>query len=95
VAAQWAGGVIIVEPALQAEAVEEVAAGEHVHHGLRLEAAQAHPTVHVGVAPPEPRRPLWNGSVRPRPRSDCRELVLLALLPRVRHRKAQKHPRRW
>jgi hypothetical protein len=54
VAAQWAGGVVVVEPGLQAGAMEEVAVGEPVHYGLRLEVAQAHPAVRAGVAPPEP-----------------------------------------
>jgi hypothetical protein len=104
VAAQRAGGVVVVEPGLQAGAVEEVAAGELVHHGLRLETAQAHPAVRAGVAPPEPRRPepapepvreagTRGGGGRGRG-SDRRELVLLALLPRLRHGKAQEHQRR-
>jgi hypothetical protein len=46
VAAQRAGGVVVVEPGL---AVEEVAAGEPVHHGLRLEAAQADPAVRAAL----------------------------------------------
>jgi hypothetical protein len=100
VAAQRAGGVVVVEPGLKAGAVEEVAAGEPVHHGLRLEAGKAHPAVRGAAAPPEPRRPepapepvREAGTRGGRRRGDRRELVLLALLPRVRHGQAQEHQR--
>jgi hypothetical protein len=46
-AAERARGALVPEPGLEAGAVEEVAAGEPVHHGLRLEPGQAHAAVVV------------------------------------------------
>jgi len=44
-AAERARGALVPEPGLEAGAVEEVAAGEAVHHGLRHEPGQAHAAV--------------------------------------------------
>lgn len=53
-------GVVVLEPRLQTSHVEEVPAGELVHHRLRLESAEANPAVRLPPPlqrGPEPKRP--------------------------------------
>nr|ACN31098.1 unknown [Zea mays] len=49
-AAERARGALVPEPGLEAGAVEEVAAGEAVHHGPRPEPGQAHAAVVAAAA---------------------------------------------
>lgn len=49
--------MVVVEPRLQAGSVEEVSAGEPVHHGLRLEPGETDTAVHepIGLRTPPPQ----------------------------------------
>lgn len=98
--------MVVVEPGLEAGAVEEVTAGEAVHHGLRLEPDQADAAVgrrrRGAATPPAEARRAEPAPEPLRQAGPRRELLLvvvvaLAVLPgqqRRRRRQAEEHEHR-